>query len=686
MTPHCPSKALLEDYVSGRLDGNSHGAVEHHLDACVTCQAVLETLDDLAPNLFAPTSSPEQEPEDLCRLVARAKALTASPVNGSDSPVEERSGGSVLGNYTLLEPIGAGGMGRVFKACHRRMKRVVALKLLAPDLLRSAQARLRFQREVEAVARLSHPNIVAAYDADEAAGRHFLAMEYVEGQTVAELVKREGPLSAERAIDFLLQAARGLEHAHAAGIIHRDVKPANIIVTPHGTVKVLDLGLARVAVDESGGERDLTSTGIVMGTASFMAPEQALDTRQADRRADIYSLGCCLYFMLSGRTPFTGATPMAMLVAHREQPIPSLRAVCPGCPEQLEAFYRKMVAKRPEDRHASMGEVIRDLEAVRDLRDRPARSRNTKRVVAIASGVLAASLVLVVATLWKPANREEGPGATSPSPETTEQPPHPVKPRTPAIEMVAIPTGSFLMGSPEGDSSARADERPQHLVHITHPFLLGRTQVTQAQFMEVMGHNPSAFSDKGIDAPKVTGMDTSQHPVESISWEMAIAFCNALSERHGLQPYYQIDAKGIRVRGGDGYRLPTEAEWEYACRAGSKTRWSFGDDPAQLTRFAWFSGNADGRTHAVGTKAANAWGLCDMHGNVPEWCWDRYDAAYYKDSPDSDPPGSGKGDTRVYRGGSWNLHASQLRSAARHTLGPTYGVLNMVGLRVARNR
>ena len=310
------------------------------------------------------------------------------------------------------------------------MKRVVAVKLLAPDLLRSEAARLRFQREVEAVSRLSHANIVAAHDADQADGRHFLVLEYVDGCNLSELVKSDGPIRLGLAIEYVLHAARGLEHAHAAGIVHRDVKPANLLLTPQGTVKVLDLGLARVAVAEGeAGDRDLTTTGVVMGTAPFMAPEQALDTRQADHRADIYSLGCCLYYLLSGKPPFTGETPMAVLVAHREQPVPKLG----GCPTQVEAVFQKMVAKRPEDRYGAMREVAGELERLLALAssDVPAsrvRRRRPIRILAIAGAALAASIALVVA-LSGPPNLDKPVALVKPPPDPIEQPVALVKPR-----------------------------------------------------------------------------------------------------------------------------------------------------------------------------------------------------------------------------------------------------------------
>jgi serine/threonine protein kinase/Leucine-rich repeat (LRR) protein len=269
----------------------------------------------------------------------------------------------ILGEYTILDKIGAGGMGQVFKALHRRMDRLVAIKTLPAATMKDAAAVARFEREVKAAAKLRHPNVVAADDAGQANGVHFLVMEYVDGQDLSALVKKNGPFPIAKAVNYVLQAARGLEFAHKKGVVHRDIKPANLLLDSEGTVKILDMGLARIESEaNAAAQAELTGTGAVMGTVDYMAPEQGVSTKDADARADIYSLGCTLHYLIVGKATYGGESVMAKLLAHHHQPIPNLRELNFEVPEQVQAVFKKMVAKTVEDRYQTMTEVITDLE------------------------------------------------------------------------------------------------------------------------------------------------------------------------------------------------------------------------------------------------------------------------------------------------------------------------------------
>ena len=310
---------------------------------------------------FVPPKADPKDGEELLRELFKKGLLTKFQ---AQQFVAGKAKALVLGNYMLIDKIGAGGMGQVFKAEHRRMKRVVAIKMLPAAMLKDAAAVARFQREVEAAAKLEHPNIVHANDADEANGVHFLVMQYVEGQDLSALIKKDGPFSVAKAVNYILQAARGLEFAHGEGVIHRDIKPANLLLDKKGVVKILDMGLARL--DHPGGDAatqaELTGTGAVMGTVDYMAPEQALNTKHADKRADIYSLGITLFYLIAGKCAYDGETLMEKLMAHQTKSIPSLKDVQASIPDSVQAIFAKMVAKKREDRYQSMTEVIGDLE------------------------------------------------------------------------------------------------------------------------------------------------------------------------------------------------------------------------------------------------------------------------------------------------------------------------------------
>jgi serine/threonine-protein kinase len=257
-----------------------------------------------------------------------------------------------LGPYVVLGQLGQGSTGTVFKARHSRMRRLAAVKLLHPGVLDRFGGIDRFLREVQTAARLDHPNVVHAYDADFTAEAHYLAMEYVEGPDLRRLVTKEGPLDVALACDYVRQAALGLQHAHERGVIHRDVKPSNLLVCG-AVVKLTDFGLALLPGQERAGR--------VVGTPGYLAPEQALEPRSTDERADLYSLGCTLYFLLTGRVPFPGDSPIDKLLRQlREEPEP-VEEIRSSLPRALCALVRKLMVKRPEDRFQTAAEVANAL-------------------------------------------------------------------------------------------------------------------------------------------------------------------------------------------------------------------------------------------------------------------------------------------------------------------------------------
>lgn len=357
-------------------------------------------------------------------------ATSVGPVPAANPPTDR----PMLGEYILLREIGRGGMGRVYEARHRTMNRPVAVKVLAAPVAKQSQMLSRFHREIQAIARLSHPNIVTAYDAGQCHGIHFLVLELIQGTDLARQVKEQGPFPVGAAIDAVLQTAHGLQYAHAEGIVHRDIKPSNLLVDQTGTVKILDLGLARfdrsiLSDDTDTSVGDLTREGGVLGTVDFMAPEQALNTKYADQRADIYGLGCTLYFLLTGQPMYDGETVMERLLAHREQPIPALGAPDRVVPPALETAFQKMVAKRPEDRYQAMSDVIAALETCRAVG--PRRPSPALQGIGWLHWRLAAIIMLISLGLGALAALIAGPSQPPPGQAPTESRAADVKPSLP---------------------------------------------------------------------------------------------------------------------------------------------------------------------------------------------------------------------------------------------------------------
>lgn len=270
--------------------------------------------------------------------------------------------GFFLGKYRLLEQLGAGGMGQVFLATHQMMRRLVALKVLTLRPGADPSILPRFQREARAMAVLDHPNIVHAYDCDQDDKVHYIVLEYVDGISLSGLVKTRGPLPVERAVNYIYQAAQGLQHAHESGLVHRDIKPGNMLLDRLGVVKILDMGLARLFNDHSDNLTQDLNPGRALGTADYLAPEQVANSHDVDTRADIYSLGASLYFLLTGKALFQGATVAQKLILHQLKAPASLTKLRPEVPNDLEKVIMRMMAKQVEERYASAEDVCTALE------------------------------------------------------------------------------------------------------------------------------------------------------------------------------------------------------------------------------------------------------------------------------------------------------------------------------------
>ena len=322
-----------------------------------------QVLDDtkLASVVRSLNALPRKEISDPAQLAQRLVRAGVITDWHAKKLLAKKCKGFVLGKYLLMHHIGSGGMSHVYLARHRLIDRQVALKVLPPGKLNDAGYLDRFLREAKAAAQLDHPNIVRAYDVDCEDSLHFIVMEYVDGIDLHKKVKRDGPLACEEAAEFIAQAARGLQHAHEAKLIHRDVKPSNLLVTREGLVKVLDLGLAMFSDDATAPSDALTNANSVLGTADYLSPEQARSCHDVDHRADIYSLGCTFYYLLAGVPPFPGGTFAQRILKHQlEEPDP-IRNHRPECPPYLMDACSSMMQKAPEDRYQSADEIDREL-------------------------------------------------------------------------------------------------------------------------------------------------------------------------------------------------------------------------------------------------------------------------------------------------------------------------------------
>jgi WD40 repeat protein/serine/threonine protein kinase len=438
-----PDLEQLAAFGLGRLDESESALIEAHLADCDACRSVVESVpDDPLVALVKAPVPPISTGEFLGGCLKPVAPLAPVPARVPKDLVDHP-------RYRIQELLGVGGMGAVYRAEHELMERTVALKVIHQSWSRDAGMVERFRREVKAAARLTHPNIVTAYDAEQAGDSLLLVMEYVEGTSLARLVAENGPLPVSGACDYIRQAAQGLQHAFERGMVHRDIKPQNLMRTPDGQVKILDFGLARFAAENvpSGGlpavetaqpetplrpaadtpADSLTQTGTIMGTPDYIAPEQARDAHGADIRADIYSLGCTLYDLLAGRPPFPEGTAMQKVLGHVERQPTPLTELRPEVPESLAGVVERMMAKDPAVRYQTPAQVAEALALFAG--DRPPARGRRRLTLALVSVALLGVLVLVASFVGTALLRDRDqrpelpPGPPGPEPKAVQPSP-----------------------------------------------------------------------------------------------------------------------------------------------------------------------------------------------------------------------------------------------------------------------
>ncbi len=635
--------------------------------------------------------------DEVAALLARHDGLQHEgflETSGVPPPAAASLGGMVVGAYTLRAPLGQGGMGSVWLADRSdgRFSGLAAVKLLNISLIgRDGEA--RFRREGSILARLRHPNIARLIDAGlSPLGQPYLVLEHVDGLRIDHYCESRGLAIPER-IRIFLEVLDAVAHAHANLIVHRDVKPQNVLVEPDGNPRLLDFGLARVA-DEG---TKLTQTGDVLGTPAYMAPEQArgVSTATMGPPTDVYALGVLLYELLTGRCPFEATTVISLLaLVIKTDPVwPSVAR--PEVPLALDAVVRVAMSKRVEDRYATAAEMRDDLE--RFLRDEPTvagtklgltRSRSRG---ALAVGVGAVLLVVVALAVAVALRRvEPAPTSTSTSTQTTTSTSDVPSKRAPlespevrrwkelplpdgvrlgeavgeyvaatdGSPLVWIPPATFTMGSEEA-LKPEGQDSPSHRVRITRGYFIGKHEVTWAQYRRFCEATGRALPD----LPEGTPADHELHPVVNVSFDESLEYTRWA-----------------------GLRLPTEAEWELAARGTDARPHPWGREPPSPARCA-FRAPSSVPVDSL-PLGASPFGCLHMAGTAWEWVADRFRMDYGvldRSETAVDPTGPSEGEAFVQRGGAFTDEPERMHSAFRIMVPSRERRDRNTGLRVARD-
>ncbi len=541
--------------------------------------------------------------------------------------------------YLIVGVLGEGAFGRTYQAKDlnfNRKPRVIKKFIAQMQGAALEKSKELFQREAEKLDELKHEQIPTVYDYFSQGNSLYLVQEFIEGETLLQEYQRQGKFSEQKIREILQQLLPVLVYLHSKGLIHRDIKPDNLMRRrSDGKLMLIDFGGIKEQTSQMG-------TGLY--TPGYAAYEHIMGSAVA--ASDLYSLAATCVRLLTGCFPQSNSN-LPDSVYDVDQRRWLWQSVLKSQKRSISDFWANILNKMLEDkssqRYQSASEVLtalNNLPSSRTVVQPTTVSPPPQRKISTTSGitrrkwlynsigmiVFGAVIALVIdkRNAWLKLLP-----ATSPS-DFTEKLPGGLQ-----LAMVELPGGKFMMGSPDSDPDAQSSEKPQHQVKV-NSFAIGKYPVTQAQYQAVMGTNPSRFQNNP------------QNPVENVSWDDAQAFCRKLS---------QITGKT--------YRLPTEAEWEYACRAGTTTRFYFGDDANQLGDYAWYEGNSGGTTHPVGQKKPNAWGLYDISGNVWEWCEDNWHSTYENAPKDGSAWLTNDNDFKILRGGSWVVIPNGCRSASR---------------------
>jgi serine/threonine protein kinase len=593
-----------------------------------------------------------------------------------------------LGPYRVENRIGAGGMATVFKAYQSNMGRYVALKILSQELSRTEEFVSRFTREARVIGSLQHPYILPVYDFGEAKGYIYLAMRLVENGSLSDLIRSYTRFDLPKASDIVRQLGSALEYAHKKGVIHRDFKPSNVLIDEFENCLLSDFGIAKLAESST----NLTATGRIMGTPTFLSPEQG-SGKHIDERSDIYSLGIVIYQMLTGEVPFKADTPLGVIYKHIHEPLPAPSSVVPGLPEPVEKVILKALAKDPQDRYRSAGDLVKDFEAAAapfamqthpticmgsfsDAGKASEPQSGKKKGLLGHKWLIPALVVLIIAiaaAFLVPKFLKPGVGkdhialisagiveVSGKNPKGQEEFRH----KKDKAVAVLIPGGQFVMGSDQ-----YSYEKPVQTITLKS-YLIDKYPVTNRQyeqFVQQTKHVTDAEKNgygnvligrhwrkvKGATWSKPDGVESIEgkenHPVRQISYNDALAYCQWA-----------------------GKDLPTEAQWEKAARGpqGYKYPWGDSDPNDTLANYD----NSIGSTTPVDRyeKGQSFYGCFNMAGNTYEWCKDWYTTYSEAKRVDTDPAGPDKGSERVVKGGCYVEGMESLRSAHRDRFDPNY--------------